>query len=343
MSTASSAPAATKTRAAQASSLAEAFRMTSTDFSDQVAVRTKDDEVSLTWGQLRERVDALAGGLAGLGVEHGDAVAIMLTNRPEFHVVDLAAMMLGAAPFSIYPTYAPNQIQFVVSDAGARVAVIERQFLENFTIARRDLPDLEHLIVIDPPEEGLPEGVLALSDVEGANPQFDVEAAVAGVQPDDVLTLIYTSGTTGPPKGVELAHRNLLAAVQSIEDMVELEPGSRVISWLPAAHIAERAAHHYLPVVFAAEITCCPDPRQIVAFLPSVRPTWFFAVPRIWEKLKSGLESMTHGLPDEQRQASEAALGAALERPGKSFSLSGRKLPCLLMRMNGCHPKERMC
>ncbi|TMK42672.1 MAG: long-chain fatty acid--CoA ligase [Actinobacteria bacterium] len=314
MSTASSAPAATKTRAAQASSLAEAFRMTSTDFSDQVAVRTKDDEVSLTWGQLRERVDALAGGLAGLGVEHGDAVAIMLTNRPEFHVVDLAAMMLGAAPFSIYPTYAPNQIQFVVSDAGARVAVIERQFLENFTIARRDLPDLEHLIVIDPPEEGLPEGVLALSDVEGANPQFDVEAAVAGVQPDDVLTLIYTSGTTGPPKGVELAHRNLLAAVQSIEDMVELEPGSRVISWLPAAHIAERAAHHYLPVVFAAEITCCPDPRQIVAFLPSVRPTWFFAVPRIWEKLKSGLESMTHGLPDEQRQASEAALGAALEK-----------------------------
>jgi long-subunit acyl-CoA synthetase (AMP-forming) len=314
MSTASRAPAATSTRAAQASTLAEAFRLTSADFADQVAVRTKDDEVRLTWGQLRERVDALAGGLASLGVEQGDAVAIMLTNRPEFHIVDLAAMMLGAAPFSIYPTYAPNQIQFVVSDAGARVAVIERQFLDNFLIARQDLPELEHLIVIDPPDDAPPEGTLALADVEGTNPDFDVEASAARVQPDDVLTLIYTSGTTGPPKGVELAHRNLLTAVQSIEDMVELEPGARVISWLPAAHIAERAAHHYLPVVFAAEITCCPDPRQIVAYLPSVRPTWFFAVPRIWEKLKSGLETMTTGLPDEQRQATETALEAALAK-----------------------------
>jgi long-subunit acyl-CoA synthetase (AMP-forming) len=302
------------TRAAQASTLAEAFRLTSTDFADQVAVRTKDDEVRLTWGELRERVDALAGGLAALGVQHGDAVAIMLTNRPEFHVVDLAATMLGATPFSIYPTYAPNQIQFVVSDAGARVAVIERRFLDNFTIARRDLPEFEHLIVIDPPDGAPHEGVLALADVEGADPDFDVEASAASVRPDDVLTLIYTSGTTGPPKGVELAHRNLLATVQSIEELVELEPGARVISWLPAAHIAERAAHHYLPVVFAAEITCCPDPRQIVTFLPAVRPTWFFAVPRIWEKLKSGLETMTAGLPDGQRQANEAAFAAALEK-----------------------------
>src|SRR3954468_11741553 len=95
--------------ATTADTLAAAFRMTATDFADRVAVRTKDDEVSLTWGELNERVDALAGGLAALGVERGDNVALMLSNRPEFHIADLAVMTLGATPFSIYQTYSPEQ------------------------------------------------------------------------------------------------------------------------------------------------------------------------------------------------------------------------------------------
>src|SRR4051812_23000457 len=101
------------TRAITATTIAEAFRLTAEDFGDRVAVRTKDDEVSLTWGQLREWVDALAGGLAELGVRRGDTVALMLSNRPEFHVADLAVMTLGATPFSIYGTFSPEQIAFV--------------------------------------------------------------------------------------------------------------------------------------------------------------------------------------------------------------------------------------
>jgi long-subunit acyl-CoA synthetase (AMP-forming) len=134
------------------------------------------------------------------------------------------------------------------------------------------------------------------------------------VAPDDVLTLIYTSGTTGPPKGVELAHRNLLAAVQGVEALVKFPEGARVISWLPAAHVAERTAHHYLPIVYGFQVTCCPDLRQIVAYLPEVRPNWFFAMPRIWEKLKAGLETMVAGQPDEQRAVTEAALADAIEK-----------------------------
>src|SRR5258708_25518860 len=88
-------------------------------------------------------------------------------------------------------------------------------------------------------------------------------------------SLIYTSGTTGPPKGVQLAHRNLLTSVQGIEALVQFPPNARVISWLPAAHIAERGAHHYLPIVYGFEVTCCPDPRQVMAYLPEVRPHWF--------------------------------------------------------------------
>src|SRR5205807_8135075 len=78
--------------------------------------------------------------------------------------------------------------------------------------------------------------------------------------------------------------------------------------------VAERNAHHYLPIVFGLQITCCDDPRQVLSYLPEVRPSWFFAGPRIWEKLKAGLETMIAGQPPEQRAATEAALEAALEK-----------------------------
>ena len=296
-------------RAIDAATIAEAFRLTSSQRADEVAIRTKGGETSWTWADLRERVDRLAGGLHALGLRKGDTIALMLGNRPEFHQADLAAMMVGATPFSIYMTYAPNQIEYVVSDAGAKIIITEQQFLDNVLEARKALPDLAHVIVVD---GEAPEGTTALADV--AEDGFDVEASIAQLGPEDVLTLIYTSGTTGPPKGVELAHRNLLAAVGGIEEIVEFPEGARVISWLPNAHIAERAAHHYLPIVFGFQVTCCPNPREIISFLPEVRPHWFFAVPRIWEKLKAGLEAMVAGQPDEQREKAQAALAAAVKK-----------------------------
>jgi long-chain acyl-CoA synthetase len=303
----------------QATTMVEAFESTCAALGDRVAIRTKGDEQTLTWAQWHERVRNLAGGLHKLGLGRGDTLAIMLGNRPEFHVVDMAAVTLGATPFSIYQTYAPNQIEFVVSDADARIAVVERQYLERLLEAREHLPHLERVIVVDHPDlESLSEGVLTLAEVEafGSDPQTQaaVDEAAAQVGPEDVLTLIYTSGTTGPPKGVQLCHRNLLAAVQGIERMVDFPPESRVISWLPAAHIAERGAHHYLPIVYGLQITSCPDPRQVLSYLPEVRPQWFFAVPRIWEKLKAGLETMVAGQPEEQRAGTERALAAAVEK-----------------------------
>jgi long-subunit acyl-CoA synthetase (AMP-forming) len=294
-----------------AATIAEAFRITAAERLDEVAIRTKQDEFTITWGELRERVDALAGGLAKLGVRRGDTVALMMSNRPEFHLCDLAAMMLGATPFSIYNTYTPEQIQYLMTDADAKVLICEQQFLEQVREARRSLPDLEYVIVVD---GEAPLGTLSLSEVEGSNPGFDVDAAVAQIQPTDVLTLIYTSGTTGPPKGVQLIHRNLFATVEGIEDLIKFPRDGRVISWLPAAHVAERNAHHYLPIVFGLQITCCPDPREVLSYLPEVRPSWFFAVPRIWEKLKAGLETMVAGQPEERRLELQAALDASMRK-----------------------------
>jgi len=299
------------TMAEGAATLVDAFHHTARTFPDRVAIRTKGDAFSITWGELRERVDALAGGLAELGLKRGDTIALMLNNRPEFHLCDLAAMTIGAAPFSIYQTFSPEQIEYVVSDADARVAIVEQSLLPAFLKARESLPNLEHVIVVDGDP---PDGTIALSEVEGANPDFDAEAAAARVGPEDILTLIYTSGTTGPPKGVQLTHANLLTAMQAVRDIVEFPEGSRVISWLPSAHIAERAAHHYIPITFAFTITCCEDPRAIVAFLPEVRPNWFFAVPRIWEKMKAGLETMLAAAPEEERVKAEQALAAARQK-----------------------------
>jgi long-chain acyl-CoA synthetase len=302
----------TRGRAArEAPTVAKAFRITAAERADDVAIRTKGDAFTITWGELLERVDALAGGLAKLGVKRGETVALMLSNRPEFHLCDLAAMMLGATPFSIYNTYSPEQIQYLLSDAEAKVLICEQQYLPQVLEASRNTPGLEHVVVID---GDAPQGTLALSEVEGSDPDFDVEASVAQLQSSDVLTLIYTSGTTGPPKGVQLIHRNLLAACEGLDELIEFPTDGRVISWLPAAHVAERNAHHYLPIVFGLEITCCDDPRQVLSYLPEVRPSWFFAVPRIWEKLKAGLETMIAGQPEEQRATMQAALDAGLRK-----------------------------
>jgi long-subunit acyl-CoA synthetase (AMP-forming) len=321
-----------------AATMAEAFRITSAARNDEIAIRTKGDEFSITWGALRDRVDALAGGLAGLGLGHGDTLALMIGNRPEFHLCDLAGMMVGAAPFSIYSTYTAEQIAYLFSDAEARIVICEQQYLERVLEARRSVPGVEHVIVID---GQAPEGVLSLADVEGAGHDFDVEASIARIQPSDILTLIYTSGTTGPPKGVQLIHRNLMAAVEGLEELIRFPRDGRVISWLPSAHVAERNAHHYLPIVYGLQITCCEDPRQVLSYLPEVRPSWFFAVPRIWEKLKAGLETMLAGQPEEQRAKVQAAIDSALQKV--RLEQRGEEVPSELAEQVAAADAEIFC
>src|ERR1017187_918867 len=298
-------------RAVDASTLTEALWRTAAAHPEIVAVRTPDDSVSLTWSELLERVQAVAGGLAKLGVEHGDTVALMLGNRPEFHIVDLAAATLGATPFSIYLTYPPEEIEYLCADAGCRVAIVEQEYLAAMLTVRERLPALEHVIVVD--GDPAPE-TISLAELERSNPDFDAAAAAAQVRPEDIVTLIYTSGTTGHPKGVQLTHHAIMFSTRTIEALIDFPPGSRVISWLPAAHVAERTAHHYIPVVYAGTVTCCPNPREVLSYLPQVRPTWFFAVPRIWEKLKAGLEAMLAGQPEEQRRPVQEGLQAAVKR-----------------------------
>jgi long-chain acyl-CoA synthetase len=293
-----------------APNLALAFRMTVERLGDDVAIVDSERDAELTWNDVAERAGRIAGGLAKLGLGKGDTIALMMNNRWEFIPIDLGAVHLGAVPFSIYQTSSPEQIEYVCSDAGARIAVVESAFLEVFSKARENLPDLEHVIVID--GEG---GTHTLAEIEEMDPDFDAEESASDVEPDDLLTLIYTSGTTGPPKGVQLTHRNLMSLTSGVEGIVDFpERGAKVISWLPAAHIAERGAHYYLPVIRGVSVTVCPDPRKVVEFLAQVHPTWFFAVPRIWEKLKAGLEAKLAAIPGEDGERARAGLEAAIQK-----------------------------
>ena len=287
----------------QAATVAEAFQATANAHPDRVALRTRGDEFSITWREYAERVEATAAGLAGLGLGRGDTLAIMLTNRPEFHWFDSAALHLGATPFSLYNTYTTEQIQYQVKDAGARILVTEKAFAER----AEGLEGLSHLLVVDDENAAPVE--------ENAAADFDFDAAWRAVEPDDLLTLIYTSGTTGPPKGVQLTHANLVAGINGFDEVIAFPDEGRVVSWLPMAHIAERACSHYLPMFVGFSTTCCPDPRQVVVYLPEVRPSWFFAVPRIWEKLKAAIEAGIEAEEDqEKKQATKWALDVGLKK-----------------------------
>jgi long-chain acyl-CoA synthetase len=294
-----------------AATVAQALRLTAAKHGDVVAYRTVDDSAVVTWGEALRRVDAIAAGLASLGVRRGESVALMLANGIDFPLVDHAISQLGGVPFSVYVQYPADQVAYVCGDAEAKVIVTEQQFLDVVLKAREQLPLLEHVIVVD---GEAPAGVLTLAEVAERDSGFDVAAAAAELTGEDLLTLIYTSGTTGPPKGVQITHNNVMAGADAVRDILDLGPGSRVISWLPAAHIAERMAHHYIPTVFACTVTVCPDSKQIVSYLPQVKPAWFFAVPRVWEKLKAGLEAMQAGMEPEQREKVQAAMTASVQR-----------------------------
>jgi long-subunit acyl-CoA synthetase (AMP-forming) len=292
-----------------ATTVCEAFQATAEANPERVALRSRNDEQSFTWADYAARVRELAGGLAALGVGRGDVVALMLTNRPEFHFADAAVMHLGATPFSIYNTYSPEQIEFLVGDAGAKVAITEEAFLERL----RAVPGIDHLVTVD---GEVPDGVMGLDELATrAERGFDFEAAWRAVEPTDILTLIYTSGTTGPPKGVQITHANITETIRSYDGIIGFPDGGRIVSYLPMAHVAERNVSHYLPMLCGFTVTCCPNAREVAQYLPEVKPTWFFAVPRIWEKLKAGLEGMLDGLEEgEQKQRVQHALDVGMRR-----------------------------
>ncbi|WP_156095023.1 AMP-binding protein, partial [Nocardia lijiangensis] len=301
---------------ARPETLCEAFQANVARYADAVALRTLRGGQTITWRVYGERVRAIATGLAALGVRPGDTVALMLTNRPEFHLCDTAVLHAGATPFSVYNTNPVDLLAYQFENAGNRVVLCESQFapriLEAVAKAAVQGHRVEHVIVVD----DAPAGTLALSALEStaAPAGFDFEATWRAVRPEDLLTIVYTSGTTGPPKGVELTHTNFIENSRVIDQFGGGGQDDRVISYLPDAHSANRWFAHYLTMLEGGQITTVPDLKQVAAALAEVRPTVFLGVPRVWVKVKGALEERFAAEPPARRALARWAVGVGRAR-----------------------------
>ncbi|MBO3748703.1 long-chain fatty acid--CoA ligase [Streptosporangiaceae bacterium NEAU-GS5] len=271
-----------------------------------------DGWVTLTFGQAREKVLAIAAGFVALGLQPGDAVALMMVNRSEHVLADLGALHAGALPCSVYSTFAPEQVAFVAGDVKARVAVLGGAGeLARWSDA---LAGLDKVIMLD----GAPEGddkfiswddFLTLGTAEHA---AEVEDRWHAVTADQPVTVLYTSGTTGNPKGVPLTHSNVFFEVVATNKMAMLPQQGAQISYLTYAHIAERVLSLYLPLFKGYHVHFCTDLANLGATLGQVRPVLFFGVPRVWEKMMARLQALLTTQPEEQQDNVRRAMAAGL-------------------------------
>ncbi len=272
---------------------------------------------TLTWAQTREQVLELAAGFVELGLRPGDHVALMLPNRAEHVLADLGVLHAGGTPVTFYATLAPEQIAFMAANCEATIAVLDgASELARWQQVLSRLPALRTVIVRDAsacPAESRYQRWDALVAIgarcHAASPDA-VASRVAAIRPDDPVTLLYTSGTTANPKGVVITHANVLyeIAVTTAGGIAPMH--ARIVSYLPLAHIAERVLTLYLGICHARHVYFCRDAAsQLVGTLTDVRPTGFFGVPRIYEKVMAGIQAL---LTAEQDDAKRAAVARAM-------------------------------
>ncbi|MGK8523960.1 fatty acid--CoA ligase FadD11 [Nocardia asteroides] len=300
--------------------LPAAFQHNSSVDPDAVALRTPGDAATLTWREYAAQVRRIAAGLAGLGVRRGDTVALMMSNRLEFYPLEIGAQHLGATSFSVYNTASPEQIAYVLRNAGVRLVMCEPGYVDR---VRASGVALDHIVCVD----DAPPGTLSVAELVAAgDPDFDFDAAWQAVRPDDVATLIYTSGTTGDPKGVETTHANLMFECYAVDEVLGIRFGDTITSYMPTAHIADRLTALYFQEVFGTQITCVDDPTRISVALADLHPTIWGAVPRVWEKLKAAIEFAVANEPAEDKKAAlRWALAVAAQR--SAHQLKGEPVP----------------
>ena len=265
---------------------------------------------TLTWAETRERALDVAAGLMAHGVQRGDTVAIMASNRIEHFLADMGAVHAAATPMSIYNTLSPEQVAYVAGHARPVAVVLESpDHRARWEKAMAEVDSITKVVMLGEDWDALvAEGAAYRAEHPGA-----VEDRAADLTPDSPATILYTSGTTGNPKGVVLTHHNVLYEAMSTQEQAGLTDPQRAVSYLPLAHIAERVLGLYGPQIQGSHVHAIGDPAELLATLGEVRPTAFFGVPRVWEKIKTGLSAKLAADPDPaNREMVEKAMAAAL-------------------------------
>ena len=318
------------------------LRETAVSFPDLPAYADRGDAgwSILTWGRFRDQVLTLAAGMVRLGLRPGERVALMLTNQTAHVLADQAVVHAGGVPVTCYATLAPDQIRYVAGDCDARFAVLGGSAeLSRWQPVLGELPGLARVIVVEPDACPEQERYLGWSDLAklgggAAGPDRDlageVERRIAAIRPEDPVTLLYTSGTTGNPKGVVITHNGVLYEAAAAREAGTTVPHVRWVSYLPLAHIAERMFSLYLAIFMAGETYFCLDATTgLVPTLTEIRPTGFFGVPRVWEKIQAGLVAVLSAETDQARRAAVAAAMATGRRYVESCQFGGRTPPAL--------------
>ncbi|MEU0601300.1 long-chain fatty acid--CoA ligase [Streptomyces sp. NPDC006393] len=254
-----------------------------------------DEWKSLSWAQAAQRVFAIAAGLIELGVRPEERVALASSTRVEWLLADLGIMCAGAATTTIYPQTNAEESAFILSDSESKVLVAENaDQLAKALEKRAELPDLHHVVVIDPAGAETGDWVLTLAELEqrGAayldkHPEL-IKERVGALTKDQLATLIYTSGTTGRPKGVRLPHDNWSYMAKAIASTGLIGPDDVQYLWLPLAHVFGKVlTSGQIEVGHVTAVDGRVD--KIIENLPVVQPTYMAAVPRIFEKVYNGV------------------------------------------------------
>ena len=252
--------------------------------------------------ELYGRVRALADVFRGWGLGKGDRVAILSENRWEWPVTDLATMAIGGVDVPLYPTLTPEQIGYMLKDSGARVAVVSSREMYEKVAAAGELPELEHVVVMDAGEFEGAESFGALMATAPAKQQRDAEfdVMVKLTRPEDLATIIYTSGTTGEPKGVVLTHGNLATNVNVSTGPFSFTDQDCCISFLPLSHVTARHLDYAL-MCCGTRLAYCPRFDLLPVAMKAVKPTIFVAVPRVYEKIRQAVEGKSASSPVKSR------------------------------------------
>ncbi len=254
---------------------------------DAYAVRGDAGWVTTSWRAYAEEITAAARGLIALGVEQGSPVAILGANSPDWVIFDVAAMAIGAMPAGIYPTSTPDECAYVLEHSSSPVVLVQNEEqLAKVLGIWGDIPTLKNVVLMRGASSDA-DGVLTWDEFieQGVGVQGNgVEDRLAALGPRDGATLIYTSGTTGRPKAVVLPHEALVSTAEAIKSFIDVGMSDSALSYLPLSHIAEQIVSIHTPAVMGHTIYYEPDIYRLAESLKEVRPTAFFAVPRVWEK-----------------------------------------------------------
>jgi long-chain acyl-CoA synthetase len=245
--------------------------------------------------EYAEIVDNISYGLLKQGIERGDKIAIISTNRPEWNFADFGASQLGCITVPMYPTISEADYKYILNNAEVKVIFVESMDIyQRIANIRNEVPSLKYVYSFEH-IPGLPLWT-ELTEIGRSNPNPQkLEELKNLVQPNDLMTLIYTSGTTGTPKGVMLSHNNLMANIHSSKHLFPFPPGSKVLSFLPLCHIFERMAT-YLYQTKGIVIYYAESMETIADNLKEVRPKAFSTVPRLLEKVYDKIVAKGHTL-----------------------------------------------